>query len=451
MVKSIFSRFKFNSDRTNSLKVSVIFIAFYRGLNILISFLLIPATIHYVNPSQYGVWLTLSSMISWISLFDVGLGNGLRNKLSESLAINDNKNAKEYVSTTYFALGFLSVIIFIIGFAASWFVNWNSVLKISNDNENILFVVICLLLGFCLRFIAQTISTILFAFQKPQNSELIVLIGNILSLGLIVFFKQFFDAKLLFLVFALNYPPVFIMFIGSIYFFKQKKYRFVAPTFRDTKKAKVNSLLNLGVKFFILQISALVAYSITNFLILQLLDATDVTKYNIAYKYFSIITVLTSIVCTPLWSAFTEAYTKEDFSWMKSIVKKLVLIWLLMFLLSLVMLIVSNWFYFYWTGLDLKIPFSLSLLLSLFMLVSSWNGIFVAFINGIGKIKLQVYLSFLPIILMIPMSYVLVKYAGWGVSGIAFCMLFFNLISSSILTYQAYLVLNKKDKGIWSK
>lgn len=69
--------------------------------------------------------------------------------------------------------------------------------------------------------------------------------------------------------------------------------------------------MNLGVKFFLLQISSLVTYSLSNFLILYYLTPSDVTNYNISYKYFSIITILNNIVCLPLWSAFTEAYFKK--------------------------------------------------------------------------------------------------------------------------------------------
>ena len=52
-----------------------------KGLSVMINLALVPLTINYVNPSQYGIWLTLSSIIAWFSFFDVGFGNGLRNRL----------------------------------------------------------------------------------------------------------------------------------------------------------------------------------------------------------------------------------------------------------------------------------------------------------------------------------------------------------------------------------
>ena len=55
---------------------------------------LVPLTINYINPLQYGIWITISSIITWMSFFDIGLGNGLRNKLAQCLAINDFETSK---------------------------------------------------------------------------------------------------------------------------------------------------------------------------------------------------------------------------------------------------------------------------------------------------------------------------------------------------------------------
>jgi len=72
-----------------------------RGCNIAISLVLVPLTIHYVNPTQYGIWLTLSSIIGWFGFFDIGFGNGLRNKFAEAIAKGEHELARIYLSTTY--------------------------------------------------------------------------------------------------------------------------------------------------------------------------------------------------------------------------------------------------------------------------------------------------------------------------------------------------------------
>ena len=62
---------------------------------------MVPLTLDYVDNECYGVWLALSSMVVWISFFDIGINNGLRNKLTAALAHNDYNLGRKYVSTTY--------------------------------------------------------------------------------------------------------------------------------------------------------------------------------------------------------------------------------------------------------------------------------------------------------------------------------------------------------------
>lgn len=76
-------------------------------ISILISLQVVPLTINYVNPTQYGIWLTLSSIIAWLSYFDLGFAHGFRNRFTEAVAKNDFKSAREYVSTTYAVLSII--------------------------------------------------------------------------------------------------------------------------------------------------------------------------------------------------------------------------------------------------------------------------------------------------------------------------------------------------------
>jgi len=72
-----------------------------KGISIGISLLLVPLTLNYLDKEGYGLWLTLSSIVSWFSLFDIGLGNGFRNKFAEATAVKNDDLAKTYVSTTF--------------------------------------------------------------------------------------------------------------------------------------------------------------------------------------------------------------------------------------------------------------------------------------------------------------------------------------------------------------
>ena len=102
-----------------------------KGVSILISFLQIPITLSILTKTEYGIWLTLFSIAGWLAFFDLGLGNGLRNKLTEALAVNDFQKGQKLVSTAYITLSgifFLFIVLFAI---AAIFIPWEQVLKSS--------------------------------------------------------------------------------------------------------------------------------------------------------------------------------------------------------------------------------------------------------------------------------------------------------------------------------
>jgi O-antigen/teichoic acid export membrane protein len=55
--------------RSVKVKKNILGLFLIKGGSIAISLILVPLTIHYINPSRYGIWLTLSSIIVWFSFF----------------------------------------------------------------------------------------------------------------------------------------------------------------------------------------------------------------------------------------------------------------------------------------------------------------------------------------------------------------------------------------------
>lgn len=87
--------------RSNRLIVNILgsFLArFWSGV---VQILIVPLTLACLTPYEYGIWMTLSSILLWIDSFDIGLGNGLRNKLAEYAALKDWTRARQAVSTTF--------------------------------------------------------------------------------------------------------------------------------------------------------------------------------------------------------------------------------------------------------------------------------------------------------------------------------------------------------------
>lgn len=207
--------------------------------------------------------------------------------------------------------------------------------------------------------------------------------------------------------------------------------------------------MTLGLKFFVIQISFVVLYETSIIIIAQLFGPAEVTPYNIAYKYFSVFPMIFGIIMIPFWSAYTEAYVKKDYDWIRASMKKLIRIWLLFSLGALVMLFFSNKIYTLWVGTAIKVPFLLSATIAFYIILNAWNMIFSVFLNGVGKIKLQLYFAIIGSLINIPLALFLGKQIG--ISGVVLSTCILAIANAIWSPLQYYKVINNKATGIWGK
>ena len=173
--------------RSLEAKKNIMVSLFIKGASIAIGLILVPLTIHYVNPSQYGIWVTLSSMVAWISFFDIGFTHGLRNRFAEAKANGNKELARTYISTTYYYIGIIFIVLWILLIIVTQFINWYKLLNVPASMEKELTVLVMLIFSyFCLQFIFRIINTILIADQKSAKASLIDMLGQLFSL-LIIF------------------------------------------------------------------------------------------------------------------------------------------------------------------------------------------------------------------------------------------------------------------------
>ena len=75
--------------RTHKVKANILYSFAFKAIDAMVYFMIVPATLGFLDKYSYGIWLTLNSILLWINTFDAGLGNGMRNCLTVSLAKED--------------------------------------------------------------------------------------------------------------------------------------------------------------------------------------------------------------------------------------------------------------------------------------------------------------------------------------------------------------------------
>ena len=419
------------NTRTVKAKHSVVYLFFLKGGSILANLILVPLTLHYVDSATYGVWLTLSSIVGWLSFFDIGLNNGLRNRLTEALAHNDLKLAKSLVSTTYAMLTLIFIPLMCVLLLVSQFVDWAGFLNLSGNEVSGLRTAVCIIIiYFCIQFILNTINVVLTADQKPEIAALSSLVQQVISIIVIAIMIKLTNGSLVLLCIALCIIPILVLFILNVLFLSNR-YKDICPSISTVDFKKIPDLLSLGVRFFIIQVAGIIQFQLVNFIIIRNYGAEDVTEYNVAYKYFSILTMLWNILLTPIWSAVTDAMAKNDITWVKNAKKKFIKISLVFYALGIVMLLLSNPIYNIWVGDSVTVHFELSFWLLIYSAVSIFGSLYVSILNGAGQLNVQAVACVISPFVFLGLSYFLIGQQV-GVHSI--------VIASVLSNFNAYLL-----------
>jgi O-antigen/teichoic acid export membrane protein len=441
--------FKEGHERSISIKRNVLLSLLIKGASIPVTLLLVPMTINYINPVQYGIWLTISSIIGWMNFFDIGMGLGLRNKLAHSLALKEHDNINKYISTTYAALAVIAMIISIVFFIVSYFVDWNKALNIpSTLTNNIRPVILIVLVCFCVQFVMQLINTLLNATHQPSVSSLILFIGQLATLIIVYFLTRNGSGNFFVLAGVLAGVPVVIMFLSGLYLFKTRLKGF-APEIKNVDFRFAKNLLNTGGAFFLIQIGVLVLFQTDNIIITRMIGPAAVTTFNISYKLFSLVIMVFIIILTPYWSAFTDAYAKKDFSWIRQNIKKLRQLWAVGSAGTIVLLFISARVYKTWIGDAVIVPVSLSVAMAFYVIAFMWQTLHVYLLNGAGKIRLQLILFCAGSIVNIPLAVLLGR--RFGIAGIISGNTLLFIVMGIIFSIQCEKIINQTANRLWDR
>lgn len=435
------------SERTQLVKKNALGSLLIKFLSIFIDFAKVPVLLTYLNPENYGVYLTITSIVYWTHNFDFGLGTGLRYKLTKAVSLNDEQYGQQLVSTAYLSMFGIMTLLLVILIPVINLLEWNSILNThAFSNHELAFSVFIVLVVFLTQFVLELISIVLQSYQRAAISTLFKPLANLITLGLIVFIRLFSTNSLLWASIAMTVPIVVVLLLTNIYYFTGK-YRNIAPSIKYFKKSCLKDIYSLGIKYFLSQLSSLVIFNTTSFLLTLLLDPQETAVFNTAYTYFGILVLFNTMAMQPIIAAVTDAYVKGELHWIRACFKKINILSLLLTLASLLMLAASQVVFHLWVGEKIIVPWNLSIMLTFFFILNVWSTPYINFLSGVGKMNVMMILSFVKIVLYFPVAIPLIKL--YGSCGLVWAIIIVNMIPNVVCgCMQYYLIINNKAKGI---
>jgi O-antigen/teichoic acid export membrane protein len=402
-----------------------------KGITVSAGLISIPLTSHYLGVERFGLWLTLSSLLTWISVADLGLANSLTNVLAVSDEKTEKKRAREAVASAFYlmvGIAFLITLCFLILYP---FISWAGVFNVTSAQARSEAgpAIIAGMLYFALRLPLSIPGRIYAAYQEGYYYQLWSGLSSIISvIGLIVSIQLRTDIP--WMVSAFFGSLLIGDFISAIHIFIYYK-PWLMPRIKNWKLLQAKYLLKVGFLFWIVQISAIVFLQTDLIIVAQLFGANEVATYGVTLRLFSLIGIIQAAFIMPLWPAYSEAQSRKDIDWIIRTFKNSLwvsLAWSMISgicLLGFSPLIISNWVS------PSAVP-SYSLLLAMFLtaILTACGQCISMLMNGLGEIKSQVIISssagLANLILSIVLGHLI------GSSGVAWatgiCVLIFSLI-----------------------
>jgi len=446
-VKSIIG--KSGNTRSGKVKRNAIISFIVMILTNLIAFLLMPIVISYLDVTKYGIWLTINSVLAWVFLFDLGLSGGLRTRLAQALAKNEIEDANILINTAYAFLTIIMLILCLLYYLISPFVNWvkifNAPSNLTNELNMLMMVVV---LFFLLRFILQIINGIYTAIQKNSIINIMSLFTQLLSLVSILLFAKWINGSLFWIGFIYSISPLIVLIIGNIIFFNN--YTDFKLSLKYIKLSALKRILNIGIYEFIDQIAFIILMSATNLIIAQVTSPGAVVPYHVTMRIFGIFLTVYTLATNPLIPAFTEAYTIDDFSWIKNVLKKINQLYIICALGVILMIPLSKPIFNFLVKGKVQMSYSLTIIIVTLTLLRMFGAVYTKFLTGCGKVRLIGISSIISATIYILFIVFFGKKLTFGIHGILLLQLLLGIITTSIVFTQSRKVLNKQDIGIWS-
>lgn len=424
-----------------NLKKNSMLLAVYKAVSMVLSMLYVPIVLDYLGTGLYGIWATVLNVISWVNYFDIGIGNGLRNKLSAALAKDtDDNEVKSLISSAYALLSVIVLGVMVVVLVAFQFIDWNSLLSIPESLcDNVRAVIVVSFALMCVGFVFSICKSLFFAVQEAHVVSLLGVAQQACMLASVSVLGFFQSDRLMSVAVVYGLSALVVELVFTFVFFWKR--RTWVPSLRAYDRGMAKEVTTLGVQFFIIQIASLVLSSTDNVVVSNIFGPETVTPYSTAFKLFTVPVSLYATMVSPYWSSITARYARGDVSGIKKNVRQMEKLLVLPIVCCLVLSIAYTPITDIWLGRHLDTPPDLVWLMYAYCLVYSWNAIWSQVSNGMTCMKMMMVLAVAQAIANIPLSFLFAKILGSS-SGVLLGTIV-TMLSSSVV-YPIYI--NRKLK-----
>jgi O-antigen/teichoic acid export membrane protein len=380
-------------QRLGQANFSIITTGFTQVLSSILGFVMLPLMMRYFSTNDYSLWVTLLSLITWINLFDFGIGYSFRNKITAFLVDKDKNKITNlfFECLQYYAI--ISVILLVI-FGILLFN-----VKILAENKILaLWIYIPAILVFPLGISGQIL-------QGLRLSHLASLynLAKTFTWALIIAILVFYGRQANLIYTSVLFSSLNLCLNSFIFYVALKKVGLGLPSVKYfLQKPIFNTTIATGLEFFVLQISSLLLFSMGNYYIYSNLTPTDTIQYDTINKIFMLYFAFYNTTIGVYWAEIVFHKTAKDYLQLKKIYQRLLLFSFLCTLGAFVLTLVAPPFIYYWTVKRVTVTTSECLPFAVLIAFQSIAYAGAVVMNAFEQVRLQIILAVISILLLFP-------------------------------------------------
>ena len=386
-----------------------------RPASMIVSYIYVPVVLEYLGVEKYGVWATMLTILSWIGYFDIGLGNGLRNRLTESLSSEDGYSRRLVSSAFALIAVFMSAATIAFSIVAMH-INWNRIFGVSEFDENLRQIVIVSAIFIAINFVLSICKNIFYAIQKAADVSVLELATQVTNLVGVLVIRNVYICNLFALAVIYGLSMILVNLTACIVLFATRPEVRPGLTYVDMKVGR--NIIRLGLQFFVIQICSLVLFTTDSVIISFLFGAIDVTHYNTVNKLFAAVIGMYSALLSPIWSAVTKAKIEKRYNDLSKLIKKLHLLMMPFICVALMIMIFFKPISKIWLRIDLDYPANLILYGFVYCILMIWGNTYGALANGLEIMKTSMSWAIVQALVNIPLSVFFAKGLNMGSAGV---------------------------------
>jgi O-antigen/teichoic acid export membrane protein len=357
------------------------------GIQVGSGLLLVTLAWRALGSQGFGLWAAITAFMPIVALGDLGVGSALVSVVASALGRDDPLAARRASATAIAVMMVVAILLAVVMAAAYAWVDWPAWFKLSPDTPLNPGLALVAYVGCRLVFLPLSAGArIRTGLQENFVNNAWDAAGVFLSLAFF-YLASHLGADLPLLLLASGSGPLAAALGNWI----GLSGRGVIPRPGDFDWAQLRSLLHLGILFFTLSLSSMLASAADNLVAIRLLGPSATAQIAVASKVFMVGQSVLMVALMPLWPAFAEAIARRDGPWVNRALRFGVLASLGGgAALSACFLVGTNYAVLLWLGPDAVLPTGLLWANACWLLLQAVGNVAAMFLNGARVMRFQI-------------------------------------------------------------